>query len=242
MQRAGFNMRLLRFGLLLVVALERLPEPRRSSIAARMNRQLLQRCGGHGGELMDNANAEALRAALVVFSDGPQEVLPAQGEEWLEYWWTVLTPHLGAETHDSGATSSTSTAGVRPSPTLRESSGRSGDGNLGSAGHGDTELNVVDRALQEERDMEEAKRRSGEEARPEQVRAEQDSDLAQIVEENTAFTFEELRQLRLSGEEMARKKQEAAEARMAKWVEVEEEREKTQALLSQKGSNNRRNS
>ena len=73
MQRTGFNMRLLRpgryedrddkFGLLLeafVVALEKLPEPRRSSSAARVNRQLIQRCGRQGGDLLGNANAEAL--------------------------------------------------------------------------------------------------------------------------------------------------------------------------------------
>ena len=158
MQRTGFNTRLLRpgryedrddkFGLLLeafVVALEKLLEPRRSSSAARMNRQLIQRCGRQGGDLLGNANAEALRAALVVFSGGQLEPLSALAEEWLEYWWTVLTPHLGAEASGSGA---------------------------GSGDIGDTELSMVDRALQEERDMEEAKRQSREAADLERARAE----------------------------------------------------------------------
>ena len=265
----GFNMRLLRpgryedrddkFGLLLeafVVALEKLPEPRRSSSAARMNRQLIQRCGRQGGDLLGNANAEALRAALVVFSEGQHEPLSASAEEWLEYWWTALTLHLGAGASDSGAASSTAPARARVVDLDSQGSGDGrttenasataaagvGTGMWDAPDIGDTELSLVDRALQEERDMEEAKRQSREEASLARARAEvesQDHDFAEMVEDNTAFfedqaAFQELRRLQLRDEEMARAKREAAEARLAKWVEVEEEKQRTRDLLRQK--------
>ena len=87
------------------MALEKISACKRAAIAGRMLRQLKQRCECDASGVMVDGNAQALQAALVVFSEGDKEQLTAGEEAWIEFCWTVMNDHIHLNA-DNGATSS----------------------------------------------------------------------------------------------------------------------------------------
>ena len=226
-----------KFGLLLEpFVVERLQEFKKAAVAARMLRQLRQRCEGDTQGVMVDGNAQALQAALVVFSDGPQDRLTSSEEAWMEYWWTVMNDHLQPE-NTGGAASS---VGPNPNVIHVDSQGEGqptlsatpptqmvGTGMWDPSQLGADTLKWIDEAIKAEEEMrqdtlvdsvEEAARKESEEE--ERAFQEYVNGTAEWLAEQRAEEMELLRRTKAEAEA-----REAADRRMAEWLDRQEQAE-----------------
>ena len=74
-----------------VGAFKKLSDGKKAAVAARMLRQLKQRCECDSRGVLVDGNAQAMQAALEVFSEGEAGRFTEQEEKWIEYWWMVMS-------------------------------------------------------------------------------------------------------------------------------------------------------